>query len=139
MKLKSISFLALTIFTALSGVACQKSGSDSANNLNRVHFDYDSSSISPKMVKVIDSNVKYLKKHKATNIVVEGHCDERGTNEYNLALGDQRAEATKDYMERKGIADKRIRTVSYGEEKLLDKGKNESSHYKNRRAEFVRR
>ncbi|MBX7147545.1 peptidoglycan-associated lipoprotein Pal [bacterium] len=134
---KGLLFLVLIL--AVSGVACQKKGSDSANNLNRIHFDYDSSSISPSQVKVIDSNIKYLKKHTATNIVVEGHCDERGTNEYNLALGDQRAEAAKDYMERKGVSEKRIRTVSYGEERPVDKGKSEASYYKNRRDEFVRR
>lgn len=106
--------------------------------LQKIHYDFDRASIRPDMVSILDGNVNYMKQHPELQIVVEGHCDERGTNEYNLALGDHRAMSAKVYMVRQGVPDSRIRTVSYGEEKPLDFGHNEAAWYTNRRAEFHR-
>lgn len=120
-------------------VACQnKKGPATASGLNRVHFDFDSASIQPDMIKVINGNADYLQKHKNLKVMIEGHCDERGTNEYNIALGDRRAQTAHDYLTAKGISAGRLKTVSYGEEKPLEKGYGEAAWYMNRRAEFVR-
>ncbi len=127
------------IFIATSTAACQsKRGADTASGLKRVHFDEDSATLRPAMVTVMDNNARYLKKHTKLNIVVEGHCDERGTNEYNLALGDRRADGARDYLVRQGVPAKRLTTVSFGEERPIENGHNESAWYTNRRAEFIR-
>lgn len=129
-----VAALCLSLFAT---VACQKKTA-STSGLTRVHFDFDSASLKPDMVKVMDGNAGYLKKHANIKVVVEGHSDERGTNEYNLALGDRRANATKGYLVNKGVSTNRLRTVSYGEEKPLEKGHNEAAWYMNRRADFTR-
>ena len=79
----------------------------------------------------------WLKGHSEFNVVLEGHCDERGTDQYNLALGDRRANAAKNYLVTLGIPEGRIRTVSYGEERPFDPGHNDSAWAKNRRAHIV--
>lgn len=128
----SLSMMALT--------ACQgKRGASTASGLNRVHFDTDRASIRPDMAKVLDANASYLKSHPKLKVTVEGNCDERGTNEYNLALGERRADAAKDYLTNRGVSDSRLKTVSYGEEHPLQKGHNEAAWYMNRRDDFTRR
>lgn len=118
---------------------CQgKRGAESSSALKPVYFEFNSSFIKPSMVKVLDGNTQYLKKHRTLEVVLEGHCDERGTNEYNLALGDHRAGIVKDYLTNKGVSTTRLRTVSYGEEKPVDVGHDESAWFRNRRVEFVR-
>ena len=86
---------------------------------------------------MLDSIAAWLNKDKNINVLIEGHCDERGTNEYNLALGEKRANAAKEYLSARGIAAKRINTISYGEEKPLCTEQNEDCYQKNRRAHFV--
>ena len=103
----------------------------------RIHFDYDQSYVRRDMVPVLDENVKTLKR-SGRSITVEGHCDERGTNEYNYALGARRAQATKNYLVSHGAKASRIKTVSYGEDRPLKRGYNEAAWYQNRRAEFVK-
>ena len=137
MKKRSLGIFFI-VFLALAAVGCHKRGPDSANGLNRVHFDLESASIKSEMMPSLNANAGYLKKHKIGGVVVEGHCDERGTNEYNLALGDQRAATVKEYLVSRGINEDHIRTVSYGEERPIDKGHDEASWYMNRRADFVR-
>ena len=78
-----------------------------------------------------------MKENPRAKIIIEGHCDERGTNEYNLALGDRRAFSSKSFLVDLGISDSRLRTVSYGEERPLDPGSDEGAWAKNRRAHFV--
>ena len=117
---------------------CHKRGPESALALNRVHFDFESSSIKSDMMPVLNANATYLKKHNVNHVTIEGNCDERGTNEFNLALGDERAGAVKDYLVSRGIGENQIRTVSYGEEHPMDKGHNESAWYMNRRADFLK-
>ena len=136
---RSVLVLVLVMATMALTTACQnKKGPGTATGLKRVHFDFDRASIRPDMVAVLDSNAAYLKKSSKLNIVVEGHCDERGTNEYNLALGDRRAEITKDYLIKQGVSSKRLKTVSFGEEQPVEKGHGEAAWYLNRRAEFVK-
>lgn len=102
-----------------------------------INFDYDSYMLSQEARRILADNAIYLKRNKSVNILIEGHCDERGTVEYNIALGQKRADATKDYLASMGIDSSRMSTVSYGEEKPLDPGSDEYAWAKNRRAHFV--
>ena len=105
--------------------------------LKPVFFDLDSSDLSPDGQKTLDENAKVLKRYGSWAITIEGHCDERGTAEYNLALGERRAAAARAYLVSLGIASDRLRTVSYGKEFPFDPGHDESAFSKNRRAHFV--
>lgn len=102
-----------------------------------VLFDYDKYTIRPDARIVLDSIADWLNKNKKINVIIEGHCDERGTNEYNLALGEKRANAARDYLIVKGIAPARMSTITYGEEKPVCTQSNESCWQRNRRAHFV--
>jgi len=105
---------------------------------DRIFFDYDSFAISEDSKKILDTQVLWLKSDPSIRITIEGHCDEKGTREYNIALGDRRASATKDYMVKTGGADSsRIKTVSYGKERLAYFGTDEATISKNRRAVTV--
>lgn len=111
--------------------------SDSAaNTLKRVYFGYDSTGVTGDSTSALEHDVSVLQKNPETRVEVQGHADERGTTEYNLALGQRRAEAVKDRMVRMGIAGSRLTTVSYGEERPLVSASNESAWSQNRRAEF---
>ena len=107
------------------------------NAEGNVFFAYDSSTLSLDAQEVVDSQVKWLKKHDKVNVVVQGYCDERGTREYNLALGERRANAVKNYMVTNGIESSRISTISYGKEKPFVLGSNEEAWAQNRRAVTV--
>jgi peptidoglycan-associated lipoprotein len=87
--------------------------------------------------EILKENAALLHKYPKVKIQIEGHCDERGTNEYNLALGERRANSTRNYLISLGISPDRISTISYGEERPLDPGHNEEAWAKNRRAHFV--
>lgn len=101
-----------------------------------IYFDFDKSDIRPDMRAVLDKNARFLMRNPTLLIQIEGHCDERGTVEYNIALGHRRSQATKDYMISLGVDASRIDTVSYGEERPSDSGHDESAWSKNRRAKF---
>jgi peptidoglycan-associated lipoprotein len=103
-----------------------------------VHFDYDKSEIGKDQLAVLDRNLDYFKSHTDVKIMIEGHCDERGTEEYNLALGQRRAAAVQDYLLQNGIAADRLATVSKGKDQPLDPANNESAWAKNRRGHFMR-
>ena len=105
--------------------------------LKDIFFDFDKYDIRPADVETLKKNSDLLKKSPRVKIQIEGHCDQRGTNEYNLALGERRANSTKKYLVSLGIPADRISTISYGEERLLDPGHNEEAWAKNRRAHFV--
>jgi peptidoglycan-associated lipoprotein len=102
-----------------------------------VHFEYDSAVLTSDSQELLQKKAEWLKKNPGARAVIEGHCDERGTNEYNLALGDRRAESAKTFLVTLGISPSRLTTISYGEEKPIDTGKTESAYAKNRRAHFV--
>jgi len=100
-------------------------------------FLYDASTLSIDAQEALSVSSSWLKSHPAYDLLIEGHCDERGTEQYNLALGDRRANTAKDYMVTLGIDASRIRTVSYGEERPFDQAQNEASWARNRRAHLV--
>ncbi|HDM79331.1 MAG TPA: peptidoglycan-associated lipoprotein Pal [Deltaproteobacteria bacterium] len=102
-----------------------------------IHFAFDSYVLSPEAQKILDKKVAWLRKHPDIKIIIEGHCDERGSNEYNLALGERRANSAKEYLVNAGIDPDRIHTISYGEERPLALGSDEASWAINRRAHFV--
>ncbi|MBN2466678.1 MAG: peptidoglycan-associated lipoprotein Pal [Deltaproteobacteria bacterium] len=107
-----------------------------AGALEIIYFDFDKSTIKPQAKEKLDRTAKWLTENPTVNVQVEGNCDERGTNEYNLALGDRRAASAKKYLANLGIAPARITTISYGEEKPADPGHDESAWALNRRDEF---
>src|SRR3989454_10505745 len=101
-----------------------------------IHFDYDKSNIRPEDASVLDQKVGILQANSNLRIRISGHCDERGSDEYNLALGNRRATASKQYLVSHGIDAGRVETVSYGEERPLAQGHDESAWAQNRRDEF---
>jgi peptidoglycan-associated lipoprotein len=102
-----------------------------------VYFDFDKYDIREDARPALDSAAAWLKNNKDVGITIEGHCDERGTNEYNLALGEKRANAARDYLVASGIASEKIKTISYGEEKPLCAEQTEDCFQKNRRAHIA--
>jgi len=105
--------------------------------LKDIRFDYDKYDIRSGDAEVLKENAAVLKKYPTVKIQVEGHCDERGTNEYNLALGERRSNSTKKYLISLGISPDRVSTISYGEEKPLESISNEEAWAKNRRAHNI--
>jgi peptidoglycan-associated lipoprotein len=105
--------------------------------LQTVYFDFDKSDLSGETRRVLRLNADWMQKNTEYRIVIEGHCDERGTIEYNLALGQRRAQAVRDYLTNMGVAADRMRLVSYGEEKPADPAHSEAAWALNRRAAFV--
>ena len=105
--------------------------------LKPVYFELDSSELSAANQKTLDENAALLKRYPSWAVTIEGHCDERGTAEYNLALGERRAGTARTYLVSLGIAADRLRTVSYGREFPFDPGHDEAAFSKNRRAHFV--
>jgi len=102
-----------------------------------VYFEYDSYTVQPEDIAKIKDMGEWLKANSGLRIVVEGHCDERGTVEYNLALGQKRAEVVKNHLVKFGVDEKRIRTISFGKEMPADPGHNEDAWAKNRRVHFA--
>ena len=109
---------------------------DHIAGLKRINFDFDQFTLSAEARSILGNNAKYMKANSGIKAVIEGHCDERGSDEYNLALGESRALAAKSYLVSLGISAKRLSVISYGEEKPLSKGAGESAWGQNRRAEF---
>ena len=105
--------------------------------LQDIHFDFDKYDIRPGDAKVLDENAKWMKSNPNSLILIEGHCDERGTNEYNLALGERRAKSTMNYLVSQGVRANRITLISYGEERPQCTEKTEACWTKNRRAHFL--
>ena len=157
-------FTALTLVVSLSLVGCssnKKQGADAeddgkgkgnkglslelngdsdnmtAGGLSTVYFAFDSSNISSGTKKTLNANADFLKSNKKVDIQVEGHADERGGIQYNLALGERRAKAVREYLAALGIDKKRITTISYGKERPLAFGHDEDSWGKNRRGNFT--
>ena len=105
-------------------------------NLEDIYFEFDRSTLTAESQEILRKKAKWLKANRNTRVVIEGHCDNRGTNEYNLALGDRRAASTKAFLVNLGISPSRMVTISYGEERPLMNGQNEEAWAKNRRAHF---
>ncbi|MEJ5301653.1 MAG: peptidoglycan-associated lipoprotein Pal [Thermodesulforhabdaceae bacterium] len=102
-----------------------------------IHFDFDSAAIREDAKPILSKKAEFLKRYPSLTITIEGHCDERGTNEYNLALGERRAHSAWQYLVNLGINPERMQMISYGEERPIATGHDEASWAKNRRAHFV--
>jgi peptidoglycan-associated lipoprotein len=106
-------------------------------DLTLVYFDYDQSNIRSEFVEMLDAHAAFLVANPTQMVVLEGHADERGTREYNLALGERRAKQVSTFLQIKGVSAAQIDVVSYGEEKPLAIGKSEAEYSQNRRVEIV--
>ena len=107
------------------------------DNLKDIHFDFDRYDIRPGDAKILDVNATWLKANRDDRILIEGHCDERGTNEYNLALGERRAKAALNYLTGRGVQASRITLISYGKEQPVCAEHTEGCSASNRRAHFL--
>jgi peptidoglycan-associated lipoprotein len=107
------------------------------STLRDVHFDFDRAAARPEDARILDTNARWLVAHPATLVLIEGHADERGTNEYNLALGENRARVTREQLVARGVAASRITLVSYGEERPMCQQSTETCWAQNRRAHFL--
>jgi len=105
--------------------------------LRDIHFDFDKANIRPADTRILDASAAWLSANADQLVLIEGHCDERGTNEYNLALGERRAKAAMAYLVSKGVAATRITTISYGKERPLCSEKTETCYARNRRDHFL--
>ena len=162
MRVSSVIFknlvLTLLVAGALSSAGCAKkskvddistttdmgdtsqlgdSDSGKAMGLETIRFPYDSFTLTEEARTTLKNNISILKDKASIKIQIEGHCDNRGGIQYNIALGEKRANAVKKFMEEQGVAADRISTISFGKERLIDNGENDSAHAKNRRANFV--
>ncbi|KGJ88749.1 peptidoglycan-associated lipoprotein Pal [Thalassotalea sp. ND16A] len=104
---------------------------------NVIYFDFDTSKLDSSVTELLDLHAAYLANNSSARVVIEGHADERGTPEYNIALGERRAQAVQKYLENSGVSGSQIETVSYGEEKPAISDRSESAFAKNRRAVLV--
>jgi len=102
-----------------------------------VHFEFDSIQLTPVAQEILTKKARWLQANPGAKVTIEGHCDNRGTNEYNLALGEGRAQSAKAYLVDLGIDASRLNTISYGEERPIDRAQNEEAWAKNRRDHFV--
>ncbi len=102
-----------------------------------IYFDFDSYVLSEPAKRIMDGKVAFLRKYSRVKVTIEGHCDERGTTEYNLALGERRAHSALQYLVNSGISQSNLSTISYGKERPAAPGHDEASWAKNRRAHFV--
>ena len=101
-----------------------------------INFDFDKYVLTPQSMMILDEKAAYLREHPDVRVLIEGHADERGTNEYNLALGDRRANSAKNYLVKSGVPESRLTTISYGEEQPLCMQASEYCWARNRRAQF---
>lgn len=115
----------------------QGSDSNKIEGLSTVFFDYDKSTLSPESRETLKKNADWMKKNTKVNVQIEGHTDSRGSIEYNLALGERRANAVKAYLQTLGISASRLKIISYGKERPLVQAETEEAWSRNRRANFV--
>ncbi|HEY1265141.1 MAG TPA: peptidoglycan-associated lipoprotein Pal, partial [Terriglobales bacterium] len=108
-----------------------------AQNVKDVYFDYDKYDVRPDQQSALQGDIAFLKEHSGIKVTIEGHCDERGSTEYNLALGDNRANSVKTALIQGGISTDRIKTISYGKERPFCTESNEECWQQNRRGHFV--
>jgi peptidoglycan-associated lipoprotein len=113
------------------------SDSNTAGGLQTVYFDFNESTLTSTTKSTLKNNADFLKSNTEVEVQVEGHADERGGHQYNLALGERRAKAVRDYLVAAGVSSKRITTISYGKERPVAEGHDEAAWSKNRRANFV--
>jgi len=132
--------IGLLVVSALAVTGCARKTTKTAggvNALQKIHFDFDKYNVKSEDETILKSNAQWLQQNKKSKVVIEGHCDERGTAEYNIALGDRRAKSAKNHLKNLGVDDGRMSTVSYGKERPLCNTHNESCWWQNRRDEFI--
>lgn len=137
---KAILNIALIAVLALSFGACARNSgkkSSSKAGLQKVYFDFDRSDIKSEYTDELQGNAAWMKANSKSKVVIEGHCDERGSYEYNIALGNRRAMSAKSYLTNLGVNAASLSTVSYGEERPAATCHDESCWWQNRRAEFT--
>jgi len=105
--------------------------------LKKINFDFDMYTVREDMKPIMQANADWLLKFPSVEVLIEGHCDEKGTIEYNIALGEKRAEAAKNYLVSLGLNAAKVKIISYGKSKPLVQGVDEASYFQNRRAEFI--
>lgn len=144
LKKLAVAFCAIALLAGCSGKKGMMNGVDhnlvrdfETNVGDRVHFEFDKSHLTKDAKTTIHRQAEWLKAHPAIRVSVQGHCDERGTREYNLALGERRADAAKKALEAHGVHANRLETVSYGKERPAVLGTDEAAHAANRRAVSV--
>lgn len=139
--MKRLSYLAVAVLCTVMVFGCAQNRKPKAAattaGLQKIHFDFDKSNIKPEFESVLKGNAEWMNSHSKNKVTIEGHCDERGSVEYNIALGDRRANSTKSYMQKLGIGADRLSTISYGKERPLCTQHDEGCWWQNRRAEFV--
>lgn len=121
----------------LRAEAAAREAAEGAFVNENIHFGFDSALLSDQAQQILKGKADYLRTNSGARVTVEGHCDERGTDAYNITLGERRAESVKNFLVDLGINANRLNTVSYGEERPIAVGQNEASWAKNRRAQFV--
>ncbi len=117
--------------------AVREGAENQVPELRTVYFDYDSSDLNAEARSALDSAAAYLQSNASINVQVQGHCDERGTREYNYALGQRRSDTVREYLVQKGISGSRLNSVSYGEDRPVAPGHDESAWAQNRRVQFM--
>jgi len=123
--------------TSTAALTPQQQALAALQQKNVVYFEYDSAEISQQYVPVVTAHAQYLVKYPTARVRLEGHTDERGSREYNIGLGERRAQAVRSALMLQGVADAQITTVSYGEERPAVEGSDEAAHAQNRRVELV--
>ena len=121
----------------IPGGGASSAVSEQSSPLADIHFELDSAQLADQARATLEKHALWLQGHRDVKVTIEGHCDERGTVEYNLALGEQRARAARDYLASLGVAADRIRVVSLGKERPLDAGHDEAAWARNRRDHFA--
>lgn len=138
--MKRIALAVMAVACALMVFGCaqqKKTKVSTTEGLQKIHFDFDKSNIKAEFEPVLKANADWMQKNANTKVSIEGNCDERGSIEYNVALGDRRANSAKGYLKKLGVADTRLTTISYGKERPLCTQHDESCWWQNRRDEFV--
>ncbi|MBI4366753.1 MAG: peptidoglycan-associated lipoprotein Pal [Deltaproteobacteria bacterium] len=126
----------VAIVAAALGLSACGQQRTAPKGLTRIHFDFDKYNIKPEFQGTMKGNAAAIQAAAGKRLTIEGHCDERGSTEYNIALGDRRAKSAKSYLQNLGVAADRMSTISYGEERPLCNQHNEGCWSQNRRAEF---
>ncbi len=141
MRTNRLVLVALALILAVGVAGCARKGTKTSggkvSGLQKIHFDFDKYNIKTEYEGTLKSNAEWVKANSKTPVVIEGHCDERGTAEYNIALGDRRAKSAKNYLGNLGVAGDKLSTISYGKERPIATCHNESCWSQNRRDEFI--
>lgn len=135
MKKRAVWGAVILAIVAIAFVGCAQQ--KVTKQLPSIHFDFDKYNIKPEWVQTMKSNAAWMQAHPNSNLTISGNCDERGTNEYNIGLGDRRARSAKSYLANLGVDAGKMSTISYGEERPVCTDHNEGCWWKNRRDDFM--